>query len=529
MSCTDKNVQRRRRIVAAALALPLSLGFTGTAMATASGEIAPAASLRVAADAAPGGAKAAAAQEAAAEKAELRVADDAAAKPAEKPAQAKAEAKADTKAPAKGAAAPAAAPDTFVNGNANSSKADRPTGPVAGTPSQPLSKADKNGTGANPGSTCTHAYCSNGTGLEPGNGKGDGAAVGQPCAGCVGKADNKNPKGQFPNGSDNNAGYECDRNQGIGQTNPAHTGCTGTTTPPTDACPNMPGPQAPGTNCNPGGGGGGGGDTDACPDMPGKQAPGTDCTPGGGGGGGGDTDACPDMPGNQPAGTDCVKVDKDEITICHATGSATNPFVILTIDRSGLNGHADHAGDIIPAPANGICTSGGGGGGGGGEFDNCPNMPGNQPVGTNCGGGGGGGEFDNCPNMPGNQPAGTNCGGTGGGGGSFDNCPDMPGNQAPNTVCTVGSPKPPTTPIGGVTPPQAGSNPLPGIVPNSNNGPAVISLPPTARPQARAVPSALPFTGTDAALLAELGVLLLVTGVGVVAVARRERTARAAA
>lgn len=57
------------------------------------------------------------------------------------------------------------------------------------------------------------------------NGKGDGNANGKPCAGCVGAADNKNPKGQLPNGSDANNGYECDGNQGVGKTNPAHTGC----------------------------------------------------------------------------------------------------------------------------------------------------------------------------------------------------------------------------------------------------------------------------------------------------------------
>ena len=65
---------------------------------------------------------------------------------------------------------------------------------------------------------------------EPGNGSEQGQATGQPCAGCVGNADDKNPgfnsgKGQMPNGSDHNAGYECDRNQGVGQENPAHTGC----------------------------------------------------------------------------------------------------------------------------------------------------------------------------------------------------------------------------------------------------------------------------------------------------------------
>ncbi len=57
------------------------------------------------------------------------------------------------------------------------------------------------------------------------NGKGEGNATGKPCAGCVGAADNKNPQGQLPNGSDPNSGYECDANQGVGQTNPAHTGC----------------------------------------------------------------------------------------------------------------------------------------------------------------------------------------------------------------------------------------------------------------------------------------------------------------
>lgn len=62
-------------------------------------------------------------------------------------------------------------------------------------------------------------------GSPSGNGNGDGEAKGRPCAGCVGNADDKNPPGQAPGGSDHNAGYECDRNHGIGRTNPAHTGC----------------------------------------------------------------------------------------------------------------------------------------------------------------------------------------------------------------------------------------------------------------------------------------------------------------
>ena len=65
------------------------------------------------------------------------------------------------------------------------------------------------------------AYCPSGVGLPSGNGN----ATNQPAAGTVGKADAKNPPGQAPDGSDNNKGYECDANQGVGKTNPAHSGC----------------------------------------------------------------------------------------------------------------------------------------------------------------------------------------------------------------------------------------------------------------------------------------------------------------
>lgn len=86
------------------------------------------------------------------------------------------------------------------------------------------------GQGANTGGP----YNDTCTGAPSGNGNGNGNATGRPCAGCVGKADEKNPPGQLPGGSDPNAGYECDSNSGVGQTNPAHTGCVTTTgsTPP---------------------------------------------------------------------------------------------------------------------------------------------------------------------------------------------------------------------------------------------------------------------------------------------------------
>lgn len=46
----------------------------------------------------------------------------------------------------------------------------------------------------------------------------------------------------------------------------------------------------------------------------------------------------------------------DKVSICHATGSETNPYVQISISENALNGnggHASHEGDIIPAPGAG--------------------------------------------------------------------------------------------------------------------------------------------------------------------------------
>ena len=76
------------------------------------------------------------------------------------------------------------------------------------------------------------------------NGAGGGQAIGKPCSGCVGNADDKNPPGQASDGpSDHNNGYECDQkgrsanegNNGVGFGNPAHTGCVPGDNPP--LCP----------------------------------------------------------------------------------------------------------------------------------------------------------------------------------------------------------------------------------------------------------------------------------------------------
>jgi hypothetical protein len=141
------------------------------------------------------------------------------------------------------------------NGN-NGQAATHQTSGNAGTSGtvtspQPLSNADSNGVGANvPG-----PYDSTRNGSPSLNGNGNGNATGEPCAGCVGKADNKNPPGQLPGPSGLNAGYECDRNNGIGKTNPAHTGCVeeNTVTPPVTppVTPSFPPPVVPITPTSP--------------------------------------------------------------------------------------------------------------------------------------------------------------------------------------------------------------------------------------------------------------------------------------
>ncbi len=77
------------------------------------------------------------------------------------------------------------------------------------------------------GANVSGSYDSSGQYQGPSrNGNGKGKALGRPDAGSVGKADDKNPPGQYPNGfEDTNSGYECDDNSGVGRSNPAHSGC----------------------------------------------------------------------------------------------------------------------------------------------------------------------------------------------------------------------------------------------------------------------------------------------------------------
>ena len=160
-----------------------------------------------------------------------------------------------------------AKPTQAASPKKSSSHSTSGTAGTSGDPTkpQPLSNADQNTGGAN-GKCPGGPYCSTRDGSPSLNGNGGGKATGKPCAGCVGKADNKNPKGQYPNGSDHNNGYECDGNNGIGKTNPAHTGCKPTPPPPPPPPPNPPEECPEGT-------------TGVFPDCENVEPPG-DCPPG---------------------------------------------------------------------------------------------------------------------------------------------------------------------------------------------------------------------------------------------------------
>jgi hypothetical protein len=69
-------------------------------------------------------------------------------------------------------------------------------------------------------------------------------------------------------------------------------------------------------------------------------------------------DVFPSAEGGCPATNPLVpSLNNDKITICHATGSKKNPYTEITVSVNGLNGHEQHEGDIIPMPASGCPTT----------------------------------------------------------------------------------------------------------------------------------------------------------------------------
>ena len=62
------------------------------------------------------------------------------------------------------------------------------------------------------------------------------------------------------------------------------------------------------------------------------------------------------VPAEAQATEDQAPDGDEKVTICHFTESERNPYVEITVDAEGLNGHGDHPNDIIPIPEEG-CPS----------------------------------------------------------------------------------------------------------------------------------------------------------------------------
>ena len=460
LSTTETNGKGRRGSVATTLAifgmaLPLSGLLGGTAFAAA--DAAEAAALRLAADKGNTTAQAASVKNDDATGKPAVLASSAANKPADFIGPVAPAKKDDTAAAAK-AAGPnsntSSKPFTNAGGvttGSNTTKYEvvngrdgspavgggQPSGNVQSA--QPFSNADKNNTGANDTST-TNPYRSTRDGAPSLNGNGGGQQVGQPCAGCVGKADNKNPGGQAPNATDRNAGYECDRNHGIGRSNPAHTGCT---TTPTVCVPT----KDQDANCKP---------IEKCVPKTGEDS---NCKP---------IVKCVPKTGED---SNCKPIVKC-VPVGNQDSNCNPPKDCLGV----VNGNATAA----------DCTKN--------ELVDCKGVVNGTATAKDC-----------------TPPVGCPAAGMVG--------PVVAGCRPPSTPIDGGNAAPETD-ITGSTPGQ------PVLRPNGATPPVLVNI--TGSPEAPAqgpneAPGALPFTGTDALLLAQLAALMLLVGGGLVGMSRKKK------
>jgi hypothetical protein len=183
---------------------------------------------------------------------------------------------------------------------------------------------------------------------------------------------------------------------------------------------------------------------------------------------------------NTQAPTANVHAKAGKTTICHATGSATNPYVTITISNNALPAHRRHQDgrDIIPAPAGG-----------------CPTAAGQaqQPAGSEQQGSTQGTTGSSTQSAAGTQSQGTagaNAQGTAGAGtGSTPGESTNGSGKSPNQVSVLGAS------TSGSAPSASNSPSATGTQASSSNG--------------------LPFTGTDAIIVAILGLAALLLGVSV--------------
>jgi hypothetical protein len=179
-----------------------------------------------------------------------------------------------------------------------------------------------------------------------------------------------------------------------------------------------------------------------------------------------------------------------KVTICHATGSATNPYVEITIAEAAVQAHREHQNgeDIIPAPTGGCPKAGGGGTpweSGGGSTPG-----GTTPGGTTTGG---------VVTVGGTTPAGSTP--TESAPLSGYTSPTPQGASGPAVLGATESSPAGTSPTGAAGPQVLGESESSGVAPASETG----SL----------SEGSLPFTGMDLALAAMIAAALLLTGVAI--------------
>jgi hypothetical protein len=164
-------------------------------------------------------------------------------------------------------------------------------------------------------------------------------------------------------------------------------------------------------------------------------------------------------------------------TICHATGSATNPYVTITISNNAIPAHQRHQDgrDIVPAPGTGCPTTSGGG------QVQPGTTPGTTPGATQQE------QTGAAPTTGASTTTSTPAGQTGVAGESTGATNGTSGSSgSPNNVNVLGAS-------------TSGSSP------SASSSPAATAT-------RSASSSKLPFTGTDAIIVAILGLALLLAG-----------------
>jgi hypothetical protein len=178
-----------------------------------------------------------------------------------------------------------------------------------------------------------------------------------------------------------------------------------------------------------------------------------------------------------------------KVTICHATGSTSNPYVVITVDVHALKAHTQHQDgrDVIPAPSGGCPAASSGGG------TTTTGTTGTTTGTTTTG-----------TTTTGTTTTGTTTTGT-----------TTTGTTTTGTTTTTGS-----TTTGGVagvsTPPPGGhsaGSPQPSVQGGPQGGPAGV-LGVTTRLGTAARSGTLPFTGVPLWLAALAAAGLLAAGVG---------------